>query len=81
MSNMNASATIQSAIATSISEDRTVEVRVQVTAFDASEWIADMPDDCDYAKINGDDGVYYDVWGTTEDGDEFRLSVIEVMAE
>ena len=70
-------AKISAAIATSISEDRTVEVEVQVTAFGASEWIADMPDDCDYTKINGDDGVYYDVWGTTEDGDEFRLSVVE----
>ena len=81
---MTEAATISSAIATSISEDRTVDVRVPVKALGNVDWIEDLVEgveDFDYTKDCGAENesgeCTYDVWGTTEDGDEFRLSVCE----
>ena len=84
MSKMAEAATISSAIATSISEDRTVDVRVPVEALGNLDWIEELiegVEDFDYTKDLGVENepneCTYDVWGTTEDGDEFRLSVCE----
>ena len=81
---MTRAATISSAIAMSISEDRTVEVRVQIEASGNLDWIEDLVEgiaEFDYAANAGVEDepgeCTYDVWGTTEDGDEFRLSVVE----
>ena len=81
---MNAETTIASAIATSTSEDRTVDVRIEVAELGQFEWVAECPDDCNFSKISDADAaegeVVYDVWGTTEDGSTYRLSLVEWVA-
>ncbi len=79
-----AAAKISAAIATSISEDRTVEVRVRIDASGNLDWMEDALtgiDEIDYAANasaeDADGECTYDVWGTTEDGSAFRLSVVE----
>ena len=77
-------AKISSAIAASISEDRTVEVRVRIDASGNLDWLQDALtgiDEIDYAANasaeDADGECTYDVWGTTENGSAFRLSVVE----
>lgn len=77
-------AKISSAIATSISEDRTVEVRVRIDASGNLDWLQDALTgicEIDYAANasaeDADGECTYDVWGTTENGSAFRLSVVE----
>ena len=81
---MTRSEKISAAIATSISEDRTVEVRVRIDASHNLNWIEEFVEgiaEIDYAanaSVEDEPGeCNYDVWGTTEDGSAFRLSVVE----
>ena len=78
---MTRAAKISAAIATSISEDRTVEVRVNVSV---SDWLEDLVEGIDEVDYVADGGVEdepgectYDVWGKTDKGEAFRLSVVE----
>ena len=77
-------AKISAAIATSISEDRTVEVRVRIEASSNLDWMEDALtgiDEIDYAANasaeDADGECTYDVWGKTDKGEAFRLSVVE----
>ena len=74
-------ATISAAIATSISEDRTVEVRFNVSISDWMEDLVEGINEIDYAanaSVEDKPGeCTYDVWGKTEDGSAFRLNVVE----
>jgi hypothetical protein len=70
-------AEIKSAIARSISHTEIVRVNVtgKAAQTEALEDVSRLDEvaECDYAKEN--DGSL-DVWGTTEDGSEFRIRII-----
>lgn len=74
---MKTEQSIESAIARSISHNETVKVIVE----DISAAVAEVNahcEDCDHTDENaGDNGERReDVWGTTEDGSEFRLLLV-----
>ena len=84
MSTVTRAMKIEAAIATSIAEDRTVTVRVRVDATGNLDWMEDALtgvddiDDAANASVEDADGeCTYDVWGTTDSGESFRLSVVE----
>lgn len=70
---MNIASTINEAITRSISHNEIVRVEFSGgDFFDALSEVDAIADDTDYATENNGD---FDVWGTMENGDEFRIRI------
>lgn len=69
---MKTETSIPEAIARSVTHNEIVRVTFSGTLDEALGEVSDLAEDYDYATENNGDE---DVWGTTDDGDEFRIRI------